>query len=286
MRDMRIRTFQPGDEVRQTAIYNAAACDLYKFKPATTHEVQRRTHAPDFDPTTRFYAEEGGQVVGYVGFHANGRVSYPWCVSGYEQLAEPLFEHLRNEMKRRGLRRAVAAYRRDWTEICDFFTAHGFRHTRDMVNCVVELLDMPTVPARPGSHVSPITPNDLPAILAMMPGALRAKNTDELERHLFHNEYFGPDCLFALRSKADDSPVAVAILITEATYADPRHVDAGMPCFRLGAFGTEGMDVKRIKGMFSFLARNDQNLPALGLDLMSQASLRLRDSDDIDVLAA
>src|SRR5262249_14334974 len=53
-----------------------------------------------------------------------------------------------------------------------------------------------------------------------------------------------------------------------------------------GAFGTEGMQVKRIKGMFSFLARKDQNIPGLGLDLLGLASVRLRDNDDIGTLGA
>ena len=39
---MTIRTFQPGDEATQVAIYNEAAAALPRFKPATAVEVQRR----------------------------------------------------------------------------------------------------------------------------------------------------------------------------------------------------------------------------------------------------
>ena len=35
---MTIRTFQPGDDVAQVGIYNEAAGDLPKFKPATLDE--------------------------------------------------------------------------------------------------------------------------------------------------------------------------------------------------------------------------------------------------------
>src|SRR5262249_49651695 len=62
-------------------------------------------------------------------------------------------------------------------------------------------------------------------------------------------------------------------------YADPRQVDPNMPCFRLGAFGTEGMTTKRINGMFSFLARADQNLNPPALDLVGHAAFRLSKSD-------
>src|SRR5438105_2386744 len=81
---MQIRNFEPGDEAAQVGIYNEAAGSLPRFKPATLDEVRRRSKATDFDPGTRFYAVDGGQVVGYAVFQANGRVSYPWCRSGQE----------------------------------------------------------------------------------------------------------------------------------------------------------------------------------------------------------
>src|SRR4051794_16759414 len=108
---MTIRTFQPGDEAAQLGIYNEAAADLPKFKPATLEELRRRVRAAEFDPGTRFVAEVGGQAVGYATFHANGRVSYPWCRKGHEDQAEPLFERVIEAMKARGLRNAFAAYR-------------------------------------------------------------------------------------------------------------------------------------------------------------------------------
>jgi hypothetical protein len=45
------------------------------------------------------------------------------------------------------------------------------------------------------------------------------------------------------------------------------------------------MQTKRVKGLFSFLAKHDRNLNLLGMDLLGQASYRLRD-DDIETLAA
>ncbi len=62
---MNIRTFQPKDEAAQVSIYNEAASSLPGFKAATPEDVAKRTGAEGFDPTTRFYAEEAGQVVGY-----------------------------------------------------------------------------------------------------------------------------------------------------------------------------------------------------------------------------
>jgi hypothetical protein len=69
-------------------------------------------------------------------------------------------------------------------------------------------------------------------------------------------------------------------------YADPRAVDASMPCFRLGAFGTEGMTTKRICGLFSFVARPDRSIFANGMELMSYATRMLRDDDEISCFAA
>src|SRR5712671_4985841 len=114
---MTIRTFQPGDELAQVSIYNEAAGSLTKFKPATVDEIRRRVRAADFDPGSRFYAIEDGVPVGYATFQPNGRISYPWCRKGKEEWAAPLFARLLETMKERGMSRAWAAYRGDWTAI-------------------------------------------------------------------------------------------------------------------------------------------------------------------------
>jgi hypothetical protein len=269
-----IRTYQPGDEGVQAEIYNEAAAGLPKFTPAKPADVARRSQAPDFDPATRFVAEEGGRPVGYATAHANGRVSFPWCRPGAEGAAEPLFQHALQALAARGQRRAFAAYRNDWDGVKAFFLAHGFRQAREVVNFSLDPIDMPT---RPGSRKTPLTPlrpADLPAILEMGAGVLRVASVAELERHLFQNPYFRPDALFVLRSRADDRPLAVGILVAEATYADPDQVDPAMPCYRLGAFGTEGMPAKRVNGLFSFLTRDQRDVTPLALDLMGHAALR------------
>ena len=62
---MQIRIYQPGDEGAQAEVYNAAARTFPKFKPATAGEVIRRCQAADFDPGSRFYAEENGKIVAF-----------------------------------------------------------------------------------------------------------------------------------------------------------------------------------------------------------------------------
>jgi L-amino acid N-acyltransferase YncA len=266
---MTIRTFQPGDEAAQVAIYNEAAADFPKFKPATLDEVQRRCRAADFDPATRYVAEAHGQPVGYATFHLNGRVSYPWCRKGHEHLAEPLFEKVLQALRARGLKRAFAAYRADWQAVCYCFTNHGFRLAREMVNWVVELKDLPTVGA--SNSVTPLRRDEIAAVFALAPRALRVETPAELERHLFHNPYFPPEAAFALRERSSGPPVAVGVLVANRAYADPRQVDAAMPCFRLGAFGTEGMSTKRLHGLFSFLIADCDARPA-ARDLLGHAA--------------
>lgn len=281
-----IRPFQSGDEAAQVEIYNTVAAGLPFFKPATTQEIVRRTRGRDFDPRSRFFAEVGGKVVGYAGYHLNGRVSYPWCLPGHEACALPLFEKVVEEMRGRKLSRAFAAYRNDWGLTHEFFEKQGFHKAREIHNFVLDLLEMPTPPARMANNVSPVTRDDVPAILKMNPQALRVGTDEELERHLLKNPYFGTSSVFALRSRADDSPIGVAVLITEPTFANPKAVDANMPCYRLGAFGSEGMQVKRINGMFSFLARAEANVHSVGMELLGQATYRLRENDEMECLAA
>src|SRR5262245_18139058 len=112
---MTIRTFQPGDELAQVSIYNEAAADEPKFKPARLDEVRRRCRAQDFDPTARFFALADGRPVGYASFQTNGRLNFPWCRKGHEHHQQPLLEQVLAAMKARGLEHAFAAYRADWT---------------------------------------------------------------------------------------------------------------------------------------------------------------------------
>jgi hypothetical protein len=147
-----------------------------------------------------------------------------------------------------------------------------------MVNFVLDLVDMPTPAARTGNPYSRLRPEDLPALVKLAPEALRTISMAELERHFFHNPHFPPEALFVLRSRGDGLPEAVGLVITNNTYANAKQLDAAMPCFRLGAFGTEGMQVKRVNGLFSFLARS-QEASRLGLALMGHAAFMLQESD-------
>ena len=281
---MTIRTFQPGDDAAQVGIYNEAAAHLPKFKPATLDEIRRRVRAAEFDPATRFFAVEDGLPVGYATFHTNGRVSFPWCRKGHERHAGALFEAVLQEMRRRGMPGAFAAYRADWPAQATFFTAHGFRAAREMVNFVLDLTDMPTPGARAGTAVEPMLADDMAAVLALGEGVIRCRTPQELTDHLWHNPYFGSDSAFVLRGSAG-RPVAAGVLVVKDAYADPTAVDANMPCFRLGAFGTEGLQWKRLNGVFSFVVRPGPDVNAHALELLAHAAGRLTETD-LGTLAA
>jgi hypothetical protein len=275
---MTIRTYQPGDEAAQVSIYNEAAVHLPKFKPATLDEIRRRYRAVDFDPGTRFYAIAEGQPVGYATFHANGRISYPWCCKGHENCAEPLFQSVLAAMQERRMPRAFAAYRADWTGPLEFFVAHGFQKTREIVNFVQDLVDMPTPATRQGIPYSALQPSDLPSLMRLAPEVLRTTSIEALERHFFHNPYFPANSFFVLRSRQDGEAEAVGLVIINEAYANPNQLDAAMPCFRLGAFGAEGMQTKRVNGLFSFLAPS-QDTNRLGLELMGHAGYLLQEAN-------
>ncbi len=282
---MTIRTFQSGDDAAQVSIYNEAAADLPRFKPATLDEIRRRVRAVDFDPRTRFFAVADGLPVGYAMFHANGRVSYPWCRRGHEHHAPALFEAVLGELRRRGIPTAFAAYRADWPAQAAFFREQGFRVAREMVNFILDLADMPTAGARAGSMAEPMCRDDVPGIFALGQGVVRSRTLAELADHLFRNPYFSADSAMVVRATADRQPLAGGLLIVNESYGDATAVDANMPCFRLGAFGTEGLQWKRLNGLFSFVARPRTDVNALGLELLAQAASRLGQTN-VGTLAA
>jgi hypothetical protein len=280
-----IRTFQPGDDAAQVSIYNEAAAELPRFKAATLDDVRRRVRAADFDPRTRFFAVTDSLPVGYATFHANGRVSYPWCRKGHEAHAPALFEAVLDEMHRRRIPMAFAAYRADWPAQAAFFQEHGFRAAREMVNFVLDLADMPTPGARAGSSAEPLSRDDVAGVFALGEGVVRSRTPGDLADHLFRNPHFGADSAVVVRGNADGRPVAAGIIIVNEAYADPTAVDASMPCYRLGAFGTEALQWKRVNGLFSFVARPGPDVNALALELLAHAASRLGESSQ-GVLAA
>jgi hypothetical protein len=148
-----------------------------------------------------------------------------------------------------------------------------------MVNFWLDPTDMPTPAARRTFPIRPAQPQDTPAIFQLAPQALRAKTAGELEQHLFHNPYFPAEAVFVARAKTGSAMLAAGVLVSAPGYADVRQVDAGMPCFRLGAFGTEGMQTKRINGLFSFVAKEDNEVNQVGLDLLSHAAFRMQYTD-------
>lgn len=281
---MIIRNFQPGDEVTQAGLYNLAAHTLPGFKPATADEVKRRTRSRAFDPTARFYAEDGGQVVGYCVLEPDqGRVSYPWCKKGSEATAPLLFETVERSARERGLRSLFAAYRHNWASVLRFFAERGFARTREMINYWSDPLDLPTRAVRGKVPIDRLRREDLPAVAAMGKGVIRMP-ADKLEEYFYSNAYIPAEAFLVLRDR-EGVPVALGIGLEAANYADVRKIDAQAPCFRLGAFGTEGLNTKRVNGLFSFIVADPANALAAGLALLSEANLEMT-GDTVDAMAA
>jgi hypothetical protein len=283
---VRISPFQPGCEFDQLAVYNTAAAALPKFKPTTLVELQRRISARDFDPNTRFFAYENGQVTGYCSYQKNGRVGYPWTMPGSEAVAEPLFAHTLEAMKSRGIKKVFTAYRKDWPNITGFFEKHGFALAREIINFTPEQENMPTSSSRLGSTVTQATPDDAAAIHALDPSVFRVSSVEALKDALWYNPYIAPECIFVMRNKSDGVAMAAGIFVRDPLYAEPKAVDPDMPCFRLGAFGTEGMTTKRIRGLFSFVTKPEKNITLVGMDMLGYSMNLLKDDDDITRYAA
>jgi hypothetical protein len=271
-----IRTFQPGDEVPQAGLFNMAAFALPGFKPATADEVKRRTRVRSFDATARFYAEDAGQVVGYCTLEPDqGRISYPWCKKGSEAAAPLLFDAALKSARARGITTVFAAYRRDWEPVLHFFTDNGFKVAREMINYWSDPLDLPTLVNRSKPPIDRLRREDVPALAAMGKGIIRLP-ADKLEAYLFANTYFPAEAFLVLRDPAG-KPLAVGVGLESSTYADVRKIDPLAPCFRLGAFGTEGLNAKRVNGLFSYIVADPANALPAGLALLSEANQEMTD---------
>jgi hypothetical protein len=269
---VKIRTFQPGDEAIQAGLFNVAAFHLPGFKPATADDVRKRTRGRGFDPDTRFYAEDAGQLVGYCVLEPEqGRISVPWCRKGCEAAAPELFAEALDAARERKLPKVFAAYRRDWEPALKFLAANGFAHARDVVNYWADPVDLPTLVNRSKLPINRLTREDLPALAAMGKGIVRLPAA-KLEGYFFSNPHFVAEAFLVLRGGDGKTPVAIGVGIESATHADVRKVDPLAPCYRLAAFGTEGLNTKRVNGLFSYLVADPAQALTAGLALLSEAS--------------
>jgi hypothetical protein len=250
---MRIRTYQPGDEQAQARIYNTAGGSLPAFKPADPEEIARRYQGDDTDPGSRLYAEVDGEVVGYAVFCGNGRVSYPWCLPEAVEAREPLLDAVLAEMGRRGLPEAWAAYRADWSAVLEFFRGEAFVEKRQMINYLAEVDRMPTDLEIPDDRViEPLAREEVSQIAALAPGLFSAIEPRSLEAFFWENPFYDfSESLFALKERRSGKVLGACLLVLSDRFADPSRIDAAMPCFRLGAFGTERERHKRVNGLFS-----------------------------------
>lgn len=269
---MLIRPYRPGDEEGQVRVYNAATSGLPAYKAATAEEVAKRFGGSDPDPSTKFYAVEpdGDEMVAYAVFNANGRMSYPWCLPGHEAARVPLMETLLEAMRDRGFSTAWAAYRADWSPIVGFLEGHGFKPLRRMVNYIARTDELPKLAPVRGMTVGGLTPGDLPRLIEIG-GGLFHDRAEHLQAFYWKNPYFNPDSLFAIRPIGGGPIRGAGLVVTDPSFADPSRIDPAMPCFRLGAMGTEAERLKRINGVVSFAFEDE----AVGKALLSEASRRL-----------
>jgi hypothetical protein len=269
---MHIRHYQPGDEQAQAAIFNAAAGSLPKFKPATAEEIARRYRTSDTDPKSKFYAVAGDRIIGYAVFSPNGRISYPWCSAGSEEVRVPLLNAVLAALKDRGCKQAWAAYRGDWQPVLAFFGEQGFEKTREMINYVAEVASLPQKHIDKDQTMAPFTQTNVQDVMGLHPDLFADGNPELIGRFYFANPYFKASSVYALKEQAGGQLLGLGVTVIDPQYADPTKLDAAMPCFRLGVLGTENERHKRVNGLFSCVFTSE----AVGETLLAEAVQRAK----------
>ncbi|HEX3146849.1 MAG TPA: hypothetical protein VHR66_02035 [Gemmataceae bacterium] len=280
---MLIRNCQPADAAQEAIVYNVAAARLPGFRPVSTEQARRVASARANESSSRICAEVDGRLVGYVSFEPNGRVNYPWCLPGHEKLAHHLFGTVLRTLGDRKVARAYAACRGDWAEQVEFFKDHGFVKVRDIVNFTQSIADLPTMFQRPGLNITLFKPDDLPEIERFVPSLPRL-NGAVLADYFDDASAYPRDAAFVLRRK-DNQIQGVGILIDDESFASVDSLDPRMPNSWLGAFGTDGFAIKRVNGMFSFLAPPGKDAVVTAQDLLWYGTSRM-ETNSFEFVAA
>ena len=182
-----------------------------------------------------------------------GRISFPWCLPGAEAAQEPLLEQIVREMKSRGIPNAWAAYRGDWLQVIDFLRERGFTQNRSMINYVAETSRIPALGQLSSNRLmTRLDRSELPRLAALAPVLFAELDVHALEQFFWENPFYSfPDHLLALKDPGTGEILGVSSLVVDDRFADPTKIDSSMPCFRLGAFGTESQRHKRVNGLYS-----------------------------------
>jgi hypothetical protein len=281
---MPIRSYQTGDEHAQSELYNAVAGSLPGFKPSSAAEIAWRYQGADSDPGSRYFAVENDEVVGYAVGGPNGRISAPWCLPGSESYRDLLLQAVLNDLRNRGLTEAWVAYRGDWSPVLNLLREHGFINKRTLINYVADVLRLPSPEPLPSNRlIEPLKQEDLPQLISLDPGLFTDVDSQDLERFYWSNPFYRfPESLFALKDGTGDKILGAFLLVVSDGFADPTKIDAAMPCFRLGAFGTERQRHKRVTGLFSCVFTG----PSEGEVLLSRALALLAERSSLTHIAA
>ena len=104
-----------------------------------------------------------------------------------------------------------------------------------------------------------------------------------LGEYLLKNPAFPADAVYVLRK--DGMPRGVGILIDDAAYARVENLDHNSPVFRFGVFGTEGLPVNRVNGLFSFLAAPGKDTLLIAQDLLWYGTSKM-ETNTFEMLSA
>ena len=94
--------------------------------------------------------------------------------------------------------------------------------------------------------------DDLAQLAAVAPRFFSGIEPHSLEAFFWENPHYNfSESLFSLKERRTGRVLGACLLVISDRFADPGKIDAAMPCFRLGAFGTERERHKRVNGLFS-----------------------------------
>ena len=176
--------------------------------PRPGDEVKRRTRARAFDPATRFYADEKGQVVGLLRPRTGAGADQlsRGASSGFESAAPLLFDAALQAARARGLTLALRRLSPRLGAVLRFFADNGFAHAREMINYWSD-------PRRPADAWPPAASCRSTGCAARTcrrsprwgRGIIRLP-AEKLEAYFFSNPYFPAEAFLVLRDRDGSTP--------------------------------------------------------------------------------
>ena len=183
---MEIKTYSESYLEKQYEIGNSLLKNWLGARQSPVSRLKKVYSQPDFDPNTKFYAIDQGEVVGFIPAKQTGdttaNLEFPMVKEGYSQAEEMLMEYAFTALRNMGIKELKTRASPLWGETMSMTDKYGYELSELMWKNAELKVD--SYKAAEGGHPTQnVTESDLPEVKEIMI-SFRENSEEEAQRQI------------------------------------------------------------------------------------------------------